>query len=417
MSEEAKVLSSIDLDTLESIRADFPILHQEVNGRPLVYLDNAASSQRPEVVISAMVDYYRKDHSNVHRGAHSLANRATVLFENARLTAQQFLNAASEREVNFTKGTTEGINLLAHSFGRKFIHTGDNMIISELEHHSNIVPWQLICIERKAELRIVRVTENGEWDLDHFDELLDENTKLISTAWVSNSMGTINPVREIISKAHSKNALVHLDAAQAAPHFVIDVQELDVDFMSLSGHKVFAPTGTGIFYGKANWLEDMLPYQAGGEMIRDVDFAGTTFNDLPFKFEAGTPNIAGAIGLAEGFKYLMQQDRESLIAHERRLLDLATELALEIDGLKILGPLNNRAGVLSFNIDRIHAADLGHLLDGQGVAVRTGHHCCQPLMKKFGIDGTCRASFSIYNTEEEVHIFIKALKRAIKMLS
>lgn len=417
MSEETKVLNSVNSNSIELIRADFPILDQQVNGRALVYLDNAASSQKPQSVISAISDYYLRDHSNVHRGAHTLANRATELFENARKTAQQFLQANSEREINFTKGTTEGINLLAHGFGRKFIQSGDNMIISELEHHSNIVPWQLICAERQAELRVVRVTKHGEWDLDHFAELLDDKTRLISTAWVSNSMGTINPVEEIIEMAHAKNALVHLDAAQAAPHFVIDVQQLDVDFMSLSGHKVFGPTGTGIFYGKEKWLQEMLPYQAGGEMIREVDFGGTTFNDLPFKFEAGTPNIAGAVGLAEGFKYLMKQDRKELQEHEGQLLSLVTNLALEIDGLKILGPLNNRAGVLSFTIDGIHAADLGHLLDGQGIAVRTGHHCCQPLMKKFGIEGTCRASFSIYNTEEEIHLFIKALKRAIQMLS
>ncbi len=413
MSTETKVTAALDL---AKIRADFPILDQEVNGRPLVYLDNGASSQKPSVVIDALSRYYQNDHSNVHRGAHELSNRATELFESARTTAAKFINASSEREINFIKGTTEGINLLAHSFGRKFLLKGDNLIISELEHHSNIVPWQLICAEREVELRVVKVNEDGEWDLEHFYSLLDSKTKLISTAWVSNSMGTINPVEEIIEAAHKVSAAVHLDAAQAAPHFIIDVQQLDVDFMSFSGHKVFAPTGTGIFYGKEKWLLEMLPYQAGGEMIKEVDFGGTTFNDLPFKFEAGTPNIGGAIGIAEAFKYLMNLDRVALQEHEDAVLELATNLLLEIPGVKLLGPRNNRAGVVSFNIEGIHPSDLGHLLDAQGIAVRTGHHCCQPLMKRFNIPGTCRASFSIYNTKDEVHLFIAALKKAIIML-
>lgn len=397
---------------LNAIRADFPILQQQVKGKPLVYLDNAATSQKPQAVIDALSRYYSTVNSNVHRGAHTLADLATREFEGARETVQRFLNAQHSHEIIWTKGTTESINLVAHSYARAFLRAGDEILISAMEHHSNIVPWQLVAQQTCAKLKVIPVTENAELDLDAFDKLLTDKTRIVSLVHVSNALGTINPVKDVIDKAHAKGAVVMLDGAQSTPHWPVDVQALDCDFYAFSGHKVFGPTGTGVLYGKARYLQAMQPYQAGGEMIEKVTFEKTTFNELPYKFEAGTPNIAGAIGLAAAIDYLNQFDRKQLAQHEHNLLQACLDRAADMKDIQLIGRAKNKAGVFSFLLKGAHPHDVGTLLDQQGVAVRTGHHCAMPIMDQFGIPGTVRASFAFYNTLEEVDRFFAALEKA-----
>lgn len=402
-------MRSFDID---AIRADFPILHQEVKGKPLVYLDNAATTQKPQAVIDTLSRYYRTINSNVHRGAHTLSDLATREFEGARETVQRFINAPSSSEIIWTRGTTESINLVAHSYGRALLKAGDEIIISAMEHHSNIVPWQLLAQQTGATLKVIPVTDNAELDMAAFEALLTEHTKLVSVVHVSNALGTINPVKTIVDKAHAVGAVVLLDGAQATPHWSVDVQELDCDFYAFSGHKVYGPTGIGVLYGKAGLLEKMQPYQAGGEMIEKVSFSGTTFNAPPYKFEAGTPNIAGAIGLAAAIEYLNQFDRQQLADHEHALLSATLERAANDRSIQLIGRAQHKAGVFSFLLEGAHPHDLGTLLDQQGVAVRTGHHCAMPIMDQFAIPGTVRASFAFYNTLEEVDRFFAALEKS-----
>ncbi len=397
---------------LDAIRSDFPILQQQVKGKPLVYLDNAATTQKPQVVIDTLSRYYSTINSNVHRGAHTLADLATREFEGARETVQRFLNAPHSREIIWTRGTTEGINLVANGYGRAFLRPGDEIIISAMEHHSNIVPWQLLAQQTCANLRVIPVTENAELDLDAFEKLLSEKTKIVSLVHVSNALGTINPVKQVIEKAHAVGAVVMLDGAQATPHWAIDVQALDCDFYAFSGHKVFGPTGIGALYGKTHLLEKMQPYQAGGEMIERVTFEKTTFNELPYKFEAGTPNIADAIALAAAIDYLNQFDRNLLAQQEDKLLQACLERAADMKDIQLIGRAQHKAGVFSFLLQGAHPHDVGTLLDQQGVAVRTGHHCAMPVMDRFNIPGTVRASFAFYNTLDEVDRFFAALEKA-----
>ncbi len=400
----------------DSIRAQFPILHQIVNGKPLIYLDNAATSQKPLAVINAIKDYYEQYNSNIHRGAHHLAQLATEKYENARTAVAQHINA-SEREINFVRGTTEAINLVATSYGRKFINAGDEIIVSEMEHHSNIVPWQMLCEEKGATLRVIPINDAGEIIFEDYLKLLSEKTKIVSIAYISNALGSIHPVKEVISEAHKVGAVVFIDGAQALPHKKVDVKDLDCDFLGFSGHKVFAGTGIGILYGKEKLLEAMNPYMGGGEMIKSVSFAGTTYNDLPYKFEAGTPHIEGGISLGAAINYINEIGLDKIAAYEDELLAYVTEKFLEVDGLRIVGTAKNKASVISFLINDIHPYDLGVLLNEQGIAIRTGHHCCQPLMDRLKIEGTCRASFAFYNTKEEIDATVYALKRAAKILS
>ncbi|WP_289847939.1 cysteine desulfurase [Reichenbachiella agariperforans] len=400
---------------IEKIRKDFPILHQEVNGKPLVYFDNAATSQKPQCVIDALTHYYNTDNANIHRGIHTLAERSTTAFENTRKTVAKFLNAAEAEEIIFTKGTTEGINLVAATFGRKFIGEGDEIIISALEHHSNIVPWQILCEEKKCVLKVIPVNEKGELVLAEYDKLLSERTKLVSVNYISNALGTINPVQEIIDKAHAVGAKVLIDAAQATPHARVDVQAMGCDFLAFSAHKVYGPTGVGALYGKRALLEAMPPYQGGGEMIKDVSFSGTTYNDIPYKFEAGTPNIGEVIAFKAALDYVNEIGLENIAAYEHELLEYANELLADVEGFRPIGTADQKASVVSFLIDGVHPFDLGQILDAKGIAVRTGHHCAQPLMEIFNIEGTVRASFSVYNTKEEIKYFVEALKSSIKM--
>lgn len=400
----------------DSIRAQFPILHQNVNGKPLIYFDNAATSQKPLAVINAIKDYYEQYNSNIHRGAHHLAQLATEKYENARTTVAQHINA-SEREINFVRGTTEAVNLVATSYGRKFIKAGDEIIVTEMEHHSNIVPWQMLCEEKGATLRVIPINEAGEIIFEEYIKLLSEKTKIVSVAYISNALGTIHPVKDIIREAHKVGAVVFIDGAQALPHKKVDVKDLDCDFLGFSGHKVFAGTGIGILYGKEELLEKMNPYMGGGEMIKSVSFAGTTYNDLPYKFEAGTPHIEGGISLGAAINYINEIGLDKISAYEDELLAYGTEKFLEVEGLRIVGTAKNKASVISFLVNDIHPYDLGVLLNEQGIAIRTGHHCCQPLMERFKIEGTCRASFAFYNTKEEIDVTVNAVKRAAKMLS
>jgi len=409
MDSGVSLMRSFDID---AIRADFPILHQEVKGKPLVYLDNAATTQKPQAVIDALSRYYSTINSNVHRGAHTLSDLATREFEEARISVQRFINAPSSNEIIWTRGTTESINLVAHSYGRAYLKPGDDIIISAMEHHSNIVPWQLVAQQTGANLKVIPVTENAELDMAAFDALLSDNTKLVSLVHVSNALGTVNPVKTVIEKAHSAGAVVLLDGAQATPHWSVDVQELGCDFYAFSGHKVYGPTGIGVLYGKAELLDKMQPYQSGGEMIEKVSFDGTTFNALPYKFEAGTPNIAGAIGLAAAIEYLNQFDRQQLANHEHSLLTATLERAAADPAIKLIGRAADKAGVFSFVLEGTHPHDLGTLLDQQGVAVRTGHHCAMPIMDQYAIPGTVRASFAFYNTLEEVDRFFTALEKS-----
>jgi cysteine desulfurase/selenocysteine lyase len=396
---------------VQSVRKDFPILHQMVNDKPLVYLDNGATTQKPLAVIEALSHYYKVDNSNVHRGAHTLSDRATMVFENARITVQGFLGAQLPEEIIWTRGTTESINIVAQSYGSAFIKKDDVILVSAMEHHANIVPWQMLCERTGAILKAIPVLENGELDMQAFDELLKENVKFVSLVHVSNALGTVNPVAAVIEKAHAVGAKVLIDGAQAVAHFTVDVQALDADFYVFSGHKVFGPTGIGCLYGKKAIMDAMPPVQGGGEMIEKVSFNGTTYQGLPFKFEAGTPNIAGAIGLDAGLQYLMSLDREAMVDYEEDLLNYAHQKASECDGMRVVGTANKKAGVLSFLIEGTHPADVGMLLDQQGVAVRTGHHCAMPIMDQFCIPGTVRASFSIYNSKEEVDVLFTALEK------
>ena len=400
---------------ISKIRSMFPVLDQEVNGKKLIYFDNAATTQKPDVVINALSDYYRQFNANIHRGLHSLAERATAAYENTRKTVQHFINAKEVEEVIFTSGTTEGINLVASAFGRKFLQTGDEVIISELEHHSNIVPWQMICQEKGAVLKVIPIDSKGDLDLETFRRLINDKTKIVAVNHISNSLGTINPVKEIVQIAHESNAVVLLDGAQATAHVDVDVQDLDCDFYAFSAHKLYGPTGVGILYGKRKLLEAMDPYQGGGEMIKEVTFEKTTFNDIPYKFEAGTPNIADVIGFNEALHFVKDLgDKEDILDYELSLLKEATDRLNEISDLTIIGQAKRKIGVISFIIDGMHHFDIGMLLDAKGIAVRTGHHCTQPLMNKFEIDGTVRASFSIYNTLEEVSIFAESLKQIVE---
>lgn len=401
---------------IEHIRADFPILQREVNGSPLVYLDNGASTQKPKQVIDAITNYYTGINSNIHRGVHYLSQIATDAYEVSRRKIQAFIGAKHEHEVIFTTGTTGGINLVAHSFGKAFVHEGDEILISEMEHHSNIVPWQLLCEEKGAKLQVVPMDDRGVLDMEAFDRLLSEKTKLVSITYVSNSLGTINPVHDIIAKAHALEVPVMLDAAQVIQHQAIDVQALDVDFLVFSGHKMYGPTGVGILYGKEKWLDRMSPYQGGGDMIKQVTFEKTTFNDLPFKFEAGTPNIEAGICLGDAVDYLSNIGMDSILQYENELLQYATKRLLEIEGLRIIGTAPEKSGVISFLLGDIHPYDVGVILDKLGIAVRTGHHCTQPVMDKFGIPGTVRASFGLYNTREEVDTLVNGVIRAGNML-
>jgi len=403
------------LDILK-IRADFPVLDQQVNGSPLIYFDNAATTQKPKSVIDALSDYYASDNANIHRGLHALAERATTAYELTRTKIKEFINAPSSDQIILTAGTTGSINLVAQTFGRANFSKGDKILISNLEHHSNIVPWQMIAEEKGAIIKVIPVDERGVLDLEAFRNLLDASVKLVAVNHVSNAIGTINPIAEMIQLAHAHGAKVMIDGAQSIAHLDIDVQALDIDFFAFSAHKLFGPTGVGVLYGKRELLESMPPYQGGGEMIKEVSFEGTTYNELPYKFEAGTPNIADVIALSAAIDYVNALSKEALFTQELALLAYATEQLSSIPGLRIIGTAPDKIAVISFVIDGIHPQDLGVLLDKFGIAIRTGHHCVQPLMKRFGLPGTCRASFAFYNTFEEIDLFVKALRRSINML-
>lgn len=402
---------------LTRIRADFPTLGVEVHGKPLVYLDNGATAHKPLSVIEAVDTYYREQNSNVHRGVHYLSATGTYLFEKTRTLVQEFLNAEKEHEIIVTKGTTDSVNLVANGFCRGVLKPGDEILISGMEHHSNIVPWHMAAEYSGATVKAIPILDDGSLDLEAADKLLNERTKILALIHVSNSLGTINPVKELIAKAHSRGIPVLLDGAQAVPHMKVDVQDLDVDFYAFSSHKMFGPTGVGFLYGKEEWLEKLPPYQGGGDMIDRVTLEKTTYNELPHKFEAGTPNIAGVIGMGKAVEYMNGLDYQALHSHEIALLNHATTQLKEIQGLSILGDTPNKASVISFVVDGIHPSDLGTLLDMEGVAVRTGHHCTQPLMDRFQVPATVRASFALYNTQAEIDVFVKALHKAIRMFA
>ena len=401
---------------IDSIRLDFPLLKQHVNGFPLVYLDNGATTQKPQQVLDAMESYYRKYNSNVHRGVHHLSQLATDAFEATRRKVQSFIHAAHDHEVLFTKGTTEAINLVASCYGQKFVKQGDEIIVSTMEHHSNIVPWQMLCEAKGAVLKVIPINEAGELDMEAYSALLTDKTRMVAVTYISNALGTINPVTEIIRLAHEAGAPVLLDAAQAIHHQSIDVQSLDVDFLVFSGHKMYGPTGIGVCYGKEKWLDAMPPYQGGGEMIQTVSFERTTYNVLPFKFEAGTPAIAEGIGLFHAIDYLECVGLDRIKAYENTLLQDATEQLQRIDGIRLVGTAEHKSSVLSFLIDGAHPYDVGVILDQLGIAVRTGHHCTQPLMDRFGIPGTVRASFALYSNQEDIHRLIAGVQKAASML-
>lgn len=395
---------------LTKIRAEFPVLHQKINGKDLIYMDNAATSQKPKSVIDALTHYYEHNNANIHRGIHSLAERATSDYENTRKDIQRFINANESEEVIFTKGTTEGINLVAQSYGRKFLKEGDEILITGMEHHSNIVPWQIVASQTGARLKVVPINERGEMIWEEFETLLSEKTKIVSVVYISNSLGTINPAKDIIDKAHAVGAKVMLDGAQAAPHSRIDVRDLNCDFLAFSGHKMYGPTGMGVLYGKRQLLEKMDPYQSGGEMIKEVTFESTTYNDIPYKFEAGTPNIGDVIAFQKAIEFMEGIGHDALLQQETDLLEYGTFRLQSIDGFEPVGTARHKASVISFNLEGVHPFDLGMFLDAKGIAVRTGHHCTQPVMDHFGIEGTARASFAVYNTREEIDILAEALK-------
>jgi len=402
---------------VENIREMFPILSRKLNDKTLVYLDNAATSQKPQVVIDALSNYYSHYNANIHRGIHTLAEEATAAYESTRVTVKSFINAAFPEEIIFTRGATEGINLVAYTWGRKNVRAGDEIIISGMEHHSNIVPWQILCEERKSILKIIPVTDSGELDMEAYKNLLSSKTKLVSVVHVSNSLGTINPVKEIIDAAHRVGAIVMIDGAQSTVHLDIDVQELNCDFFAFSGHKVYGPTGVGVLYGKKDLLQSMPPFMGGGEMIKEVTFEKTTYADLPYKYEAGTPNIADTVALKSALDFINETGKDAIRKHENDLLRYATTQLEALPGLTIIGTAEEKVSVVSFVIANIHPQDIGVLLDNQGIAVRTGHHCTQPLMVRFGIPGTVRASFAMYNTKEEIDRLVNGLQKAIKMLS
>lgn len=400
-----------------SWRADFPALDQEVNGHPLVYLDSAASSQSPAAVIDAIAHYQRTDHSNVHRGVHTLSHRATEVYEGARDSIASFLNARRRSEIVFTRGTTEAINLVAQSFARPALKTGDRLLITHLEHHSNIVPWQMVCEATGAELMVARIDKRGQLDVDHLLSLLDERVRLLAMAHVSNALGSINPVKEIVAHAHQHGVPVLIDGAQAVPHMPVDVADLDCDFYAFSGHKMFGPTGIGVLYGKEAVLETMPPWQGGGDMILEVSFAGTTYNELPYKFEAGTPNISGAVGLGAAIRYLQEAGMERVAGYERGLHDYMVSELAGMDGVRLVGTAAAKASVQSFLVDAIHPHDLGTILDHQGVAIRTGHHCAMPVMDYFRLPGTARASLALYNDRTDVDRLVESIRNAGKIFS
>ena len=412
--ERTAVLERFDVTR---IRKDFPILTRTVNGKPLVYLDNGATTQKPQQVIDAIVEYYTLLNSNVHRGVHHLSQLATDAYEVTRRKLKPYINAAHEHEIIITKGTTDGINLVASCYGKAFVNAGDEIIISAMEHHSNIVPWQMLCEDKRAVLKVIPINDAGELDMEAYRSLLSERTKMVAVTYVSNSLGTINPVREIIDLAHAVGAPVLLDAAQAVQHMAVDVQALDVDFLAFSGHKMYGPTGVGVLYGKEKWLNAMPPYQGGGDMIKDVTFAKTTYNELPFKFEAGTPNIEAGICLAYAIDYINSVGLENIVEYEHELLTYATQRLLEIPGLRIIGTAREKSSVISFLVDGTHPYDVGVILDKLGVAVRTGHHCTQPLMDRYGIPGTVRASIAMYNTKEDIDTLVASVQKAATMLA
>jgi len=412
-SETEMMVQGIDV---EKVRNDFPLLTRTVYGKPLVYFDNAATSQKPIAVLDALEDYYRLYNSNVHRGVHSLSQEATEAYEGARKKVASFINAKKAEEIIFTRGTTEGINLVAASFAKKFLQQGDSVLISAMEHHSNIVPWQMVCEDKGANLEVIAMNEFGELLMDDFERKLTDGVKIVSVTYVSNSLGTINPVGEIIRQAHAKNIPVLVDAAQAVVHLPIDVQALDADFLAFSGHKIYGPTGLGILYGKEEWLNILPPYQGGGEMIKTVSFKKTTYNELPYKFEAGTPDVAGAIGLGAAIDYVEGLGRDNVFNAEDALLQYAMQALQAVKGLRIVGPLSNRVGSISFLLEAFHPFDVGEILDKQGIAVRTGHHCTQPVMDFFNIPGTVRASLAFYNTKAEIDKLVAGLEKARMLL-
>lgn len=417
MAGNPHIVTPVSAAEWKQIREDFPILLRQVNKRPLVYLDNAASSQKPVAVIESIVHYYTTFNANVHRGVHTLSQEGTDAFEHTRTLVKELINARKTQEIIYTKGTTDSINTVAYSFGKAFLNERDEVLVSAMEHHSNIVPWQMLCESKNARLRVIPLLENGELDMEAFYSMLNEKVKLVAVTYVSNATGIINPVKEIIQAAHRLDIPVLLDGAQASPHLKVDVQELDCDFYAFSGHKMCAPTGIGILYGKEEWLEKMPPFEGGGEMIKEVKFEGTTYNELPFKFEAGTPNIEGVIGLGVAIDYLRNIGMEQIAAREVELMRSAETALKKINGLRIFGDVENKAAVISFLIGNIHPYDMGVILDKQGIAVRTGHHCTQPLMDFFHIPGTVRASFSFYNNEEDVERFAAGVQKAVEMLS
>ena len=410
------IIQSIPFD-VDKIRAQFPILNIQVNNKPLVYLDNGASTQKPNSVIETTNFYYSNQYSNIHRGVHKLSQIGTDLYEKTRLNFQHFINATTPSEIIFTKGTTHGINTIAYTYGRKYLQKGDEILISGMEHHSNIVPWQIVCEIYGAILKVVPIEQNGTISLEKFKTLLSPKTKLVAMTYISNSLGTINPIKEIIDLSHQNGSHILVDAAQAIHHLPIDVQELDCDFLVFSAHKMYGPTGTGILYGKEALLDALPPFEGGGDMIKEVRFDKTTFNDLPFKFEAGTPNIAGIIGLNAALDFIKEIGLPQIMAHDKQLLDYCHQQLGEIDGIRFFGTSQEKAGVVSFLINEIHPYDIGVILDNLGIAIRTGHHCTQPVMDFYNIPGTCRASFGIYNTMEEIDVLTNGLKRAVKMLS
>jgi len=414
MIESATIQNKLDV---YSVRHQFPILNREVKGKPLVYLDNAATSQKPQVVIDALVNYYTDYNANVHRGIHTLAEEATMAFERTRDAVQQFINAESREQVIYTRGTTEGINLVSYTWGRQNIKAGDEIIVSTIEHHSNIVPWQILCEEKGAKLRVIPINDKGELLMEEFEKLLNPKTKLVSIVHASNALGTINPVKKIIDAAHKVGALVLVDGAQSSVHLDIDVQEMGCDFFVFSSHKLYGPTGIGILYGKKDLLEAMPPFQGGGEMIKEVTFEKTTYNDLPYKFEAGTPNIADTIALKAALDFVNEIGKEKIRRHEEELLAYATVQLEQIPGLRVIGKAKEKVSVISFVVDSLHPQDIGILLDNRGIAVRTGHHCAEPCIRFFEIPGTVRASFAMYNTKEEIDELVNGLQKAIKMLS
>jgi cysteine desulfurase / selenocysteine lyase len=396
---------------VQQVRRDFPILRQRVRGRTLVYLDNAATSQKPQVVIDAIRCYYERDNANIHRGVHFLSEHATEEYEGARKTVQLFLNAADASEIIFVRGATEAINLVAQTYGRTNVHAGDEVLITTMEHHSNIVPWQILCEEKGARLRVAPISDSGELLLKEFENLLGPQTRIVALTHVSNALGTINPVQRIIEMAHRRNIPVLVDGAQAVPHLKVDVQALDCDFYVFSGHKVYGPTGIGVLHGKSALLDAMPPYQSGGDMISSVTFEKTIYNKLPYKFEAGTPHVAGAIGLGAAIEYVNGLGMDNIAAYERELLAYATEAVCAIPGIRLIGTAREKAGVLSFLLDSIHPHDIGTILDQEGIAIRTGHHCAQPVMQRFGIAATARASFALYNTREEVDALVEGFRK------